>query len=84
MPPTPEGPFRPPAGRPLRTRFDRVPMRRLVGPHEIASACVFLASPESSGMTGAEMVVDGGAIANMYMFETCPDFPAERTAAVSS
>ena len=32
-------------------------------------------------MTGAEMVVDGGAIANMYMFETIPDLPAERATA---
>ena len=39
-------------------------MRRLVGPREIANACVFLASPESSGMTGAEMVVDAGTFGN--------------------
>jgi NAD(P)-dependent dehydrogenase (short-subunit alcohol dehydrogenase family) len=67
----------------MRSRFDRVPMRRLITTTEIAHACVFLGSDESSGMTGAEMVVDGGAIANMYMFETIPDFPAERAATLS-
>jgi NAD(P)-dependent dehydrogenase (short-subunit alcohol dehydrogenase family) len=67
----------------MRSRFDRVPLRRLITTTEIAHACVFLASDESSGMTGAEMVVDGGAIANMYMFETIPECPAERAAALS-
>jgi NAD(P)-dependent dehydrogenase (short-subunit alcohol dehydrogenase family) len=65
----------------MRAHFDRVPMRRLLATREIAQACLFLASDESSGMTGAEVVVDGGAVANMYMFETIPDFPAERAAA---
>jgi NAD(P)-dependent dehydrogenase (short-subunit alcohol dehydrogenase family) len=68
----------------MRERFDRVPMRRLVATREIAQACLFLASEESSGMTGAELVVDGGAVANMYMFETIPDVPAEGAAAPSS
>lgn len=65
----------------MRDRFDRVPIRRLIATREIAQACLFLASEESSGMTGAELVVDGGAVANMYMFETIPDLPAERATA---
>jgi NAD(P)-dependent dehydrogenase (short-subunit alcohol dehydrogenase family) len=38
----------------------RHPIGRLGVPREIADAIVFLASDESSFMTGAEMVVDGG------------------------
>jgi NAD(P)-dependent dehydrogenase (short-subunit alcohol dehydrogenase family) len=36
------------------------PMSRLAQPEEIANAAVFLASDESSFMTGSDMVVDGG------------------------
>jgi NAD(P)-dependent dehydrogenase (short-subunit alcohol dehydrogenase family) len=38
----------------------RVPMVRVGRPEEIASAVLFLASDESSFMTGSEVFVDGG------------------------
>ncbi|WP_378144771.1 SDR family NAD(P)-dependent oxidoreductase [Cnuibacter sp. UC19_7] len=38
-----------------------VPMRRLGSPDEIAEAVLYLASPRSSYVTGAELYVDGGA-----------------------
>ena len=39
---------------------DITPMKRLGKPIEIAYGALFLASDESSYMTGAELVIDGG------------------------
>jgi NAD(P)-dependent dehydrogenase (short-subunit alcohol dehydrogenase family) len=38
-------------------------MRRLAAPHEIASGILYLASPESSFVTGTQLVIDGGWLA---------------------
>lgn len=47
----------------LNHRLGRVPMGRLGAAAEIAAAVTFLASAQSSYMTGAELAVDGGAVA---------------------
>ena len=55
-----------------RTRFDperykvaleRAPMGRFGQPEEVAHGVMFLASDESSFMTGGELVIDGGVTA---------------------
>ena len=38
-----------------------IPLRRLAQPEEIAAGALFLASDQSSFMTGSELVLDGGA-----------------------
>ncbi|GFG51817.1 short-chain dehydrogenase [Mycolicibacterium agri] len=42
----------------------RLPMRRLGRADEVAAACMFLAGPRSSYITGTEIVVDGGYLAS--------------------
>ena len=44
----------------VEARLEKVPMGRLGRPEEIASVILFLASDESSFITGAELAVDGG------------------------
>ena len=46
-----------------RDRLTRLPMKRAGEPEEVAYAVLFLASNESSYMTGSELVVDGGSTA---------------------
>src|SRR5881409_1623580 len=48
----------------LRAEFNSgIPLGRIGQPRDIAHAALFLASDESSFMTGAEMVIDGGFMA---------------------
>jgi NAD(P)-dependent dehydrogenase (short-subunit alcohol dehydrogenase family) len=54
----------------LLHRFDRVPMRRLVRPDEVAAACAYLASEDASAITGVDLTVDCGLTANWYILET--------------
>jgi NAD(P)-dependent dehydrogenase (short-subunit alcohol dehydrogenase family) len=57
----------------LNGGFERVPMRRLVKPSEIASAFAYLASDDASGITGINLTVDCGLTANWYILETLPE-----------
>ena len=41
----------------------QTPMGRMGSPQEVAQGCLFLASDDSSFMTGSELVIDGGYLA---------------------
>jgi cyclopentanol dehydrogenase len=47
----------------MQRRLERVPLRRMGTVAEIVSAVLYLASDESSYMTGAHLPVDGGMTA---------------------
>ncbi|MCZ6524647.1 MAG: SDR family oxidoreductase, partial [Alphaproteobacteria bacterium] len=42
---------------------ERIPLRRVGTTQDMADACLFLLSDKASYITGAELVVDGGATA---------------------
>ena len=50
-------------GDELQERVSQVPLRRFATPLDIAYGVLFLASDESSYMTGSELVIDGGVTA---------------------
>lgn len=47
-----------------KARMDATPLGRFGKPIDIANGCLFLASDESSWVTGSELVIDGGMTAN--------------------
>jgi NAD(P)-dependent dehydrogenase (short-subunit alcohol dehydrogenase family) len=51
----------------MESNFSRVPIRRLLTVDEIAAACAFLASEEASAITGTDLIVDGGTLADAYI-----------------
>ena len=44
--------------------LDKIPIRKIGKPEDIAHAAVFLASDEASYITGQTIVVDGGRVIN--------------------
>jgi len=47
-----------------RKRIEATPLGRFGTPYDIAAGCLYLASDESSWVTGSELVIDGGVTAN--------------------
>jgi len=58
--------------------FGRVPMRRMVTVDEVASAVAYLASPGASGITGTDLLVDGGTLADIHIHRTLPTDEGEQ------
>ena len=53
-----------------RKRIEATPLGRFGTPYDIAAGCLYLASDDSSWVTGSELVIDGGMTANSgpYLF----------------
>lgn len=47
----------------IQQRLDRVPLNRILQPEDIAKTMLYLASEDSSGVTGTAQLVDGGILA---------------------
>lgn len=58
--------------RHMTTGFARVPLGRLVEVDEVARAVAFLGGDEASAITGVDLPVDCGTLANLYIAETLP------------
>lgn len=54
----------------LRHDFRRVPQKRILCVDEIAGVVAFVASDDASGITGSEIIVDGGTLGNLYVNST--------------
>jgi 3-oxoacyl-[acyl-carrier protein] reductase len=52
----------------LKRRINNIPMSRTATPNEIANVAVFLASDNSSYITGQTIIVDGGGSETWYLF----------------
>lgn len=50
--------------------WQRVPLRRMVHVDEVAQMTVFLLTDAASGLTGSDLVVDGGLMANIYALDS--------------
>jgi NAD(P)-dependent dehydrogenase (short-subunit alcohol dehydrogenase family) len=52
----------------LRRRIRKIPLGRIGKPEEVARAVVYLASSDSSYVTGQVLVVDGGSVETWYLY----------------
>ncbi len=57
----------------MKSAFHRAAIGRVVETTEVAAAVTFLLSDAASGITGIDIPVDGGTLANLYILETFTD-----------
>ncbi len=57
----------------MKSAFTRAAIGRVVETDEVAAAVTFLLSDAASGITGIDIPVDGGTLANLYILETLAD-----------
>lgn len=58
--------FQPDPAAARREVEQHYPLRRIAQPRDVANAALFLASDESSYITGTDLIVDGGLLAKIY------------------
>jgi len=58
--------FQPDPEAALRAVTDRYPLRRFAAPEDVAAAAAFLASDDAAYITGTDLIVDGGLLAQVY------------------
>ena len=58
----------------MNLRFLNIPLQRVGLPEDVARVSLFLAGDDASFMCGAELAVDGGAVAGVY-YQGLPGTP---------
>lgn len=52
--------------------FKRVPIGRVLRPEEVAAACLYLLSDDAQAITGSDLLIDGGMMADTHLMSTIP------------